>query len=140
MTIIEGGDGTPIPEEPKHWPATFRSREVWQRLWRVGRSWLSNEAHYDLIRLLVEAIDDRDRLRARMRKESMIVSGSAGQPQPHPGYRELDNMEGKIARLLDQAGFTPARQRMGVKAGAGGKSKLAELRAEGKVTEQSGAG
>jgi P27 family predicted phage terminase small subunit len=136
MTVIEGGEGTPIPEAPLSWAANSNAREMWQRLWTVGRKWLSNEAHYDLMRILCEATEDRDKLRRRMKREAMIVTGSGGQPQSHPGYRELDAMEGKIARLLDQAGFSPAKQRMQV-APAKAASKLDEIRA---ASRRSGAG
>lgn len=122
LTIIPGGTGTPIPEAPD----TLDSPTTWVRLWTVGRAWLSNEAHYDLMRILCEAIEDRDRLRSSMRRKARITKGSVGQERVHPALKELDAMESKIARLLELAQFTPPKQRQ--KVGNTGKSRLDQMR------------
>ena len=126
MIVIPGGVGTPIPEPPASWARNSKSHEIWTRLWTVGRAWLSNDAHYDLMRVLCEAIEDRDRLRRRMVRASMFTIGSAGQEQVHPGWRVLNEAESKVARMLDQAGFSPAKPR--VKTQPEAKSKLDEMR------------
>jgi hypothetical protein len=107
VTVIPGGDGTPIPD----CPATVKDSGNWERLWTVGRSWLSNDAHYDLMRLLCEAIDDRERIRRQMKRQPVILAGSTGQTTTHPGFRQIDAADLKIARLLDQAGFSPTKHR-----------------------------
>jgi hypothetical protein len=127
ITVIPGGEGTPIPDPPASWPANTNSREIWTRLWTVGRSWLSNEAHFDLMRVICEAIDDRDRIRRRLLRSALMVTGSAGQEQVHPGWRHLNDAESKVARLLDQAGFSPAKRRIETQSSKS-KSKLDEMR------------
>lgn len=126
MIVIPGGEGTPIPESPLSWAANSKAHEIWQRLWTVGRVWLSNEAHYDLMRLTCEAIADRDKIRNRVHREALIVVGSTGQPMTHPGWRLVNECEAKVARLLDQAGFSPAKPR--VKTEKASTSKLDEMR------------
>ena len=125
MTIIPGGEGTPIPEPPEG----LKDIATWNRLWTIGRAWLSNDAHVDLMRLLCEAIEDRDRIRKRMNRAAVIVVGSTGQPTTHPGFKQLDASEAKIARLLAQAGFSPAPQKARV-AEPTKRSKLDDLRAK----------
>lgn len=127
MAVIPGGEGTPIPDPPDG----LKDVSTWNRLWTIGRAWLSNDAHYDLMRLLVEAIEDRDRIRRRMNKAAVIVVGSTGQPTTHPGFKQLDASESKIARLLGQAGFSPAAQKTRI-ASPDRASKLDRLRANAK--------
>lgn len=127
MTVIPGGDGTPIPKPPR----ALKDVATWNRLWTIGRSWLSNDAHYDLMRLLVEAMEDRDRIRNVAKRASVMGRGSMGQQQIHPAFKALDAAETKIARLLNQAGFTPAAQRTRVSSPAK-PSKLDTLRANAK--------
>ncbi len=122
MTIVPGGMGTPIPTPPN----TLGDTEVWNRLWTVGRAWLSNEAHYDLMRLLCEAMEDRDALRRAMRRKAKVTKGSVGQDRPHPGLRQIDAMDAKISRLLDQAGFSPNRRQ--TVAQPAGKSRLEQMK------------
>lgn len=127
MTVIPGGEGTPIPECPN----TVKSPERWSRLWATGRSWLSNDAHYDLMRMVCEALEDRDRLRAALHNNKnggTMVVGSMGQRIVNPLYKQLDAAETKCARLLDQAGFSPAKQKVKV-ASKDRVSKLDEMRA-----------
>lgn len=108
VSIIPGGADTPTPAPP----ATLNDVEAWDRLWTVGRSWLSNEAHYDLMRILCETMEDRDLLRKAMKGKAKITRGSVGQDRVHPALRQLDTMDGKIARLLELAGFTPTKQKL----------------------------
>ena len=122
VIIIPGGVGTPIPDPPK----SVKDVERWQRLWTVGRAWLSNDAHYELMRLVCETMEARDRMASRMRREAMLVTGSTGQIVAHPGWRELTSMERMVAHLLAQAGFSPAPQK--VKTQPEHKSKLDEAR------------
>lgn len=123
MSVVPGGIGTPIPYAPR----TIKNKDRWKRLWTVGRAWLSNEAHFDQMRLLCEAMEDRDRVRAKMANEATMVTGSGGQRQSHPGFRQLDASEQKIFHLMETLGFNPPKQK--VKATpAKEKSKLDQLR------------
>ena len=72
------------------------------------------------MRVLCEAMEDRDRVREAMyakhasngrMKEQTMVTGSGGQRQSHPGFRQLDASETKIFHLMDTLGFNPPKQR-----------------------------
>jgi hypothetical protein len=115
LSVVPGGVGTPIPT----CPSTIKDKARWKRLWTVGRAWLSNEAHFDQMRMLCEAMEDRDRVRKAMYelhgtgrpKEQTMVTGSGGQRQSHPAFRQLDASESKIFSLMETLGFNPPKQR-----------------------------
>lgn len=110
MTVIPGGTGTPIPEPPV--TLADYGRDVWSRLWTTGRAWLSNDAHYDLMVMLVEAIERRDTILApAVRKAKPMVKGSMGQQRVNPLYDELRKLEVQIADLLKRARFQPDEKR-----------------------------
>ena len=123
MSVVPGGVGTPIPYKPR----TVKNGDRWHKLWTVGRAWLSNEAHYDQMRLLCEAMEDRDRIRAKMKTEAIMVTGSGGQRQTHPGFRQLDASEQKIMHMMEVLGFNPPKQKVKAQP-AKEKSKLDQLR------------
>ncbi len=125
VSIITGGLDTPIPEAPP----TLRDTPTWVRLWTVGRGWLSNDAHYDLMRILCEAIEDRNDLRKLMGRRSRITKGSMGQDRVHPALKELDVMDVKIARILETAGFAPERHKRVVTAHKGRLDAIRERKA-----------
>jgi hypothetical protein len=126
MTVIPGGEGTPIPEPPKG----LKDADTWTRLWTIGRAWLSNDAHYDLMRVLCEAMEDRDRVRRTTKRVAVMSVGSKGQPIIHPAFRQLDMSELKVARLMALAGFIPAPHKTRVAhPNQAKRSKLDDLRA-----------
>lgn len=109
MTVITGGDATPIPETPDH--LGERGAEAWVRYWTAGRSWLNNESHRDLMLLLCEVIDRRETFAAAARKARPMVKGSMGQVRVNPIFAELERMEGQIVDLLRRANFEPDQKR-----------------------------
>ena len=107
VSIVSGGLDTPVPQAPSGLP----NDATWTRLWTTGRAWLSNDAHYDLMAILCESMEDRAALRRAMRRSRKIVAGSAGQERVHPALKEIDAMDVKIARMLETCGFTPQKQK-----------------------------
>lgn len=125
ISIVPGGVNTPVPPPP----ASLKPRgaEAWWRYWTTGRRWLSNEAHFDLIVMICEALDDREELRDKLRRErSMVVRGSMGQKVAHPLIREIGVLDSRIADLLNRAGFEPPKQRKII--GQKRQSKIDEMR------------
>jgi hypothetical protein len=123
MVVIPGGDGTPIPDAPDTVDAG-----TWDRLWTIGRSWLSNDAHFDMMVMLCESLADRERFRKAARRKAAVVRGSMGQDRISPAWAQVDAIDAKVARLFEQLGFSPAKQKVRV-AGTARKSKLDQLRA-----------
>jgi hypothetical protein len=111
VSIVPGGVGTPIPDVPQHFgPA---GAEAWSRLWTVGRRWLSNEAHWDLMVQLCEAIERRDTLSRETRKRNfkLVVRGSMGQDRVNPILETIDKTDAKVTDLLVKLRFQPAEQK-----------------------------
>ena len=129
MIVIPGGTGTPVPEPPEH--LTEYGRLVWDRLWMTGRSWLSNDAHFDLMSMLVDAIERRDTVLApAARKARPMVKGSMGQQRVNPIYDQLARLEAQIADLLKRARFEPDAKRQPIEPRKR-RSRLSDLAAEG---------
>ena len=129
LVMIPGGTGTPVPEPPEH--LTAYGRAVWARLWLTGRSWLSNDAHFDLMAMLVDAIERRDTVLApAARKARVTVKGSMGQQRVNPIYDQLARLEAQIADLLKRARFEPDAKRQPVEPRKR-RSRLSDLDADG---------
>jgi hypothetical protein len=125
LTIVPGGGTEPIPKPPRGLGP--HGREAWGRLWRTGRAWLSNSAHIDAMTVLVDALDDRERLRADLRKADTIVRGSRHNDVVSPLYKAIDNCDAKVLDGLRRLGFEPPPQRRRV--GQRRQSRLDQLRA-----------
>lgn len=125
VSIVPGGAGTKVPETPDWLGA--RGKEAWVRYWTVGRRWLSNEAHYDLILMICETVDDRESLRKSLGKvRDVVAKGSRGQDRISPIIRQIDATDAKLADLLKRGGFQPPEQRKQV--GPKRQSRLDALR------------
>lgn len=111
VSIVPGGTGTPIPDAPP--TLGDAGREGWVRYWTVGRAWLSNEAHYDLMRLLCEALDTRERLRHESQKRGtkLMVRGSMGQERVNPIFDAIDRIDAKITDLFLKLRFQPTEMK-----------------------------
>lgn len=111
VSIVPGGVGTPLPEPPASLQEA--GREAWARYWQVGRAWLSNEAHHDLMRLLCEALDVREQLRRESQKRGtkLMVRGSMGQERVNPLFDAIDKADAKITDLFLKLRFQPAEQK-----------------------------
>ena len=106
-----------IPEPTR--PLLKYGTELWERIWGMGATWISDKTDIELLMMTCEMIDERWNLRIKV-----MQSDDA---KLRRGLRELDK---QIVSSLSLLGFTPAdRARLGwaeVKA----KSKLEELLAK----------
>ena len=106
-----------VPEPTR--PLLKYGMELWERIWGMGATWISDKTDIELLMMTCEMIDERWNLRIKV-----MQSDDA---KLRRGLRELDK---QIVSSLSLLGFTPAdRARLGwaeVKA----KSKLEELLAK----------
>lgn len=108
-SIVPTGMDVPYPEAPES--LGDAGREAWGRLWTTGRAHLSNEAHFDLLKMLCEVIDRRETFAAVARKARPTTKGSMGQIRVNPIFDALQKTEAQIADLLKRAGFEPGEQK-----------------------------
>lgn len=93
---------------------------LWNRVWGLGRTWISADTDAELLLMTCEMLDERVRLRA-------LVWNNPDAWRERKALRELDK---SIVGNLSLLGFTPAdRTRMGV-AEVKAMSKLEMLRAK----------
>jgi hypothetical protein len=91
---------------------------LWQRVWNMGQTWISQNTDQELLLMTCELIDERVRLRT-------LVWNNPDAWRERKALRDLDS---SIIRNLSLLGFTPVdRTRMGV-AEVKARSKLEELR------------
>lgn len=103
-----------IPEPSR--PLLKYGRELWDRIWNMGATWVSSNSDYELLLMTCELVDERWNLRIQVMQ--------AGDPKQRRGLRELDR---QIVANLSLLGFTPSdRSRLGV-AEVKARSKLEEL-------------
>lgn len=108
------------PEPPR--PLLKPGMELWDRVWSMGATWISDKTDLELLIMTCEMVDERWNLRVKVMKTD--------DARLRRGLRELDR---QIVTNLSLLGFTPAdRSRLGVgevKA-ADVLDKLAQRRAE----------
>jgi len=105
-----------IPEPPR--PLLKYGRDLWDRVWGIGATWVSDKTDIELLVMTCEMIDERWNLRVKVMQND--------DARMRRGLRELDR---QIVSNLSLLGFTPSdRSRLGV-AEVKAKSKLEELMA-----------
>lgn len=103
-----------VPEPPR--PLLKYGQDLWDRIWGMGATWVSDTSDLELLTMTCEMIDERWNLRVKV-----MQSDDAAMRR---GLRELDR---QIVTNLSLLGFTPSdRSRLGV-AEVKAKSKLEEL-------------
>jgi hypothetical protein len=104
-----------IPEP--HRPLLSAGRQLWDRIWGMGQTWLSPTTDIDLLLMTCELLDERWNLRIQVM--------SSNRPDERKALRELDR---QLVANLSLLGFTPTdRTRLGV-AEVKRQSKLEELK------------
>ena len=104
-----------VAPEP-HRPLLKYGRELWDKVWQTGATWISPNTDTELLLMTCEMIDERWNLRVKV----MQTDDS----KMRRGLRELDR---QIVSNLSLMGFSPSdRSRLGV-AEIKAKSKLQEL-------------
>jgi hypothetical protein len=103
-----------VPEP--HRPLMRYGREMWDRIWGMGQSWISPTTDIELCLMTCEMIDERWNLRVKVM--------SSEDPKMRRGLRELDRT---IISNLSLLGFSPTdRMRLGI-AEVKKQSRLEEL-------------
>lgn len=112
VVLIPQAEGTPEPPRP----LLKYGQELWDRVWSMGATWISEKTDIELLMMTCEMIDERWNLRIKV----MQTDDS----RLRRGLRELDR---QIVSNLSLLGFTPSdRSRLGV-AEVKARSKLEEL-------------
>ena len=107
-----------MPEPPRQL-LTQAAKDLWERTWSMGQTWLSPSTDIELLLITCELIDERWNLRIKVLQDN--------RPEERRGLRELEK---QIVNNLSLLGFTPTdRSRLGV-AEVKRVSKLEELRAK----------
>lgn len=105
---------TEIPEPSR--PLLKYGRELWDKVWGMGATWISPNTDSELLLMTCEMIDERWNLRIKVMQND--------DPRMRRGLRELDR---QIVSNLSLLGFSPAdRSKLGV-AEVKAISKLEEL-------------
>ena len=107
------------PPEPTR-PLLKYGQELWDRIWSMGATWVSDKTDLELLMMTCEMVDERWNLRVKVMQSD--------DHRLRRGLRELDR---QIVSNLSLLGFTPSdRARLGV-AEIKARTKLQELMAEG---------
>lgn len=90
--------------------------DLWQELWREGRTWLStrSDAHL-LLAQLCEGRDEERHHQAVLEVSGRYVKGQRGGVVAHPAVRMLRQVRAEMVRAGALLGFSPSdRSRLGV--------------------------
>lgn len=116
LVLLPSAYDVPTPPRPL---VTEAAKELWERTWTMGQTWLSPTTDIELLLMTCEMIDERWNLRIKVLKDN--------RPEERRGLRDLER---QIVNNLSLLGFTPTdRSRLGV-AEVKRVSKLEELRAK----------
>jgi P27 family predicted phage terminase small subunit len=91
--------------------------ELWVRIWNAGRSWLSPDVDFQLIRMLCEAQDEHELIRLKIQSGEIerYYTTANGQMVTHPMVTQLGNLRAQMTAWLAAIGFSPSdRSRLGL--------------------------
>jgi hypothetical protein len=114
LALLPSQYDSPEPHRPLGAPG----KELWDRVWDMGNSWISPNSDLEILLITCELIDERWNLRATVMRD--------GRPEDRKALRDLDR---QLIANLSLLGFSPTdRSRLGV-AEVKARSKLEELKA-----------
>lgn len=116
--LPSGAIAIPMASEPPepHRPLLKYGRELWDKVWGMGATWISPNTDTELLLMTCEMIDERWNLRVKVMQTD--------DARLRRGLRELDR---QIVSQLSLLGFSPAdRSKLGV-AEVKAQTKLEEL-------------
>lgn len=114
LQILPRAVELPQPSRPLGKPG----RELWDRVWTAGVSWISPDTDHEILLITCELVDERWNLRTKVLREEEPAD-----------RRNLTQLTKLVQENLSLLGFTPAdRTRLGV-AEVKAASKLEELMA-----------
>jgi hypothetical protein len=113
VILLERAEERPEPTRP----LLKYGSDLWNRIWGMGATWISDKTDIELLLMTCEMVDERWNLRARVMQDM-------DDSKARRGLRELDK---QIVSNLSLLGFTPSdRSRLGV-AEVKAKTRLEEL-------------
>lgn len=105
-------DGVPTPPS-----LGVDGQALWTHVWVAGKSWLSPESDFTIIKMLCEAHDEHEEIRRALATgvvERYYVTNN-GQIVTHPLVTQLSNLRSQMTAWLAAIGFSPAdRSRLGL--------------------------
>lgn len=92
-----------VPEPPRPL-VTQAAKDLWERTWTMGQTWLSPQTDIELLLMTCEMVDERWNLRIKVLQDN--------RPEERKGLRDLER---QLVANLSLLGFTPTdRSRLGV--------------------------
>lgn len=92
-----------VPEPPRPL-ITQAAKDIWERTWTMGQTWLSPQTDIELLLMTCEMVDERWNLRIKVLQDN--------RPEERKGLRDLER---QLVANLSLLGFTPTdRSRLGV--------------------------
>ena len=105
-------DGVPTPPS-----LGVDGQTLWVHVWVAGKSWLSPDSDYTIIKMLCEAHDEHEEIRRALSTgvvERYYITNN-GQIVTHPLVTQLGNLRSQMTAWLAAIGFSPAdRSRLGL--------------------------
>lgn len=91
--------------------------ELWNHVWRAGKSWLAIESDRTIVSLLCHAYDEHEQLRKGLASGELarVYVHANGSPVTTPWVTQLKELRSQITSWLAAIGFSPSdRSRLGL--------------------------
>lgn len=91
--------------------------QLWLHVWHAGKTWLSPESDFTLIKMLCEAHDEHEAIRRMLSTGEVprFYTTANGQVVTHPLVTQLGNLRTQMTAWLSAIGFSPSdRSRLGL--------------------------
>ena len=92
-------------------------RLLWSHVWHAGKSWLSPDSDYTIVKMLCEAHDEHETIRRALATGVVerFYTTANGQIVTHPMVTQLANLRVQMTSWMAAIGFSPAdRSRLGL--------------------------
>lgn len=120
---LKGSSTVPVPPS-----LGDDGRALWDHVWFAGRSWLSPDSDYTIVKMLCEAHDEHEGIRRAINSGVVerFYATANGQIVTHPMVTQLSNLRVQMTSWMAAIGFSPSdRSRLG----------LAEVRMHDEIDE-----
>jgi P27 family predicted phage terminase small subunit len=103
-----------IPVAP---PLSVDARDLWDKIWTAGRTWLSPESDYLIVTYVCQTHDELEEIRrsistGQVKRFYTLPNGSM---VTHPLVSQLKDLRSQMTAWLASLGFSPAdRARLGI--------------------------
>ena len=110
---LKASEGMPTPP-----PLKEAGLELWNLVWTAGRNWISPDSDHTIVKMLCEAQDEHESIRALLASGEVqrFYKTTNGQIASHPLVSQLVSLRTQISSWLAALGFSPDdRLRAGIK-------------------------